>query len=79
MTNATKKKLVRRILQARETIRAADAEMVECLGRIERYAGNETITVDGQQYAVEGIFDGGDATWRPARVHRFQLVKVKEQ
>lgn len=79
MTNATKKKLVRRILQAREAIRAADAEQVDCLQRLERFAGNEEIAVDGKRYAVEGIFDGGNATWRPARVHRWQLVEVKGQ
>lgn len=77
MTTATKQKLIRRILKHKEAIKTADEALVSCLSTLSKGTTNgEVIPCDGEHYQVEDIFLGLDATWRPARVHKYHLQKV---
>lgn len=72
------KNLVKRILAHKETIRTADEAMIGCLQLL--VAGNapgQVIKAGKKFYRVEDIFGETDATWRPARIHKYHLVEVK--
>lgn len=76
MTKSKKTQLVRRALGLKDyqrlTSEALDGVMEELAKGTRR---TEVIRVDGEDYRVADIFEGGNATWRPARVRRYHLVK----
>ena len=78
MTPQTKRKLVQRVLSLKAQIKTADEALAANLDRLGKVMHpSELIRVAGKTYEVKDIFTDGNSTWRPARVHRFEVKEVK--
>lgn len=78
MTASIKQKLIKRILGHKATIKFADEQMISCLSLlIAGVSPGEIIPCGGKHYRVDDVFGETDATWRPARIHKYHLVEVK--
>ena len=78
MSTISSKTLVRRILQHKAAIREHDEAMVHDLEKLSHLSALPKIAaVGGKSYRIANIFEAGDATWRPSRIHKYHLVEVK--
>lgn len=77
MTPRQKQNHVKRILQHKQAIKTHDEAMIGCLSLlVAGVSPGEIISVGGKHYRVDDIFGETDATWRPARIHKYHLVEV---
>lgn len=71
MSPKQKQNLVKRILKHQDAIKTHDEAVVGLLAQL---PADEPVRVGDKLYLKEDLFtDGAQATWRPARIHKFHL------